>query len=73
MKPHKGRDYAWGMPEDCLRLTGSSPSIPEKTTMLLPAFVNGKYGYIDENGRMAIEPVFDEGKCISRRPSPGPV
>jgi len=64
VKPHKGRDYAWGMPEDCLRLTGSSPSIPEKTTMLLPAFVDGKYGYIDENGRMAIDPIFDQGNSF---------
>ena len=32
--------------------------------MLLPAFVNVKYGYVDENGRMAIDPIFDEGNSF---------
>ena len=32
--------------------------------MLLPAFVNVKYGDADENGRMAIDPIFDEGNSF---------
>jgi hypothetical protein len=47
----------------CIHAAGPLPD--EKSKPLFPIFENGKYGYIDQAGKVAIKPQFDMAKRFS--------